>query len=413
MEVIYPEIGSGSMAWKKVLPMEERARFVLEVEKAEMSVAELCRRYGVSRKTGYKWIRRYRAEGLDGIRERSSRPHTCPHKTNQDWETRIITERVKHSSWGPKKIRELLFRSSLEEKVPAASTIGDILRRAGLVSRHRRRSRKTYYSGPLTEAMYPNHVWAVDYKGWFRTGDGKRCEPLTISDLYSRYVVEVRALPDQSYEQARGVFERVFEEYGLPEIIRSDNGGPFASRGAGGLSRLSVWWVLLGIKPGFIAKGHPEQNGVHERMHLTLKKEATVPASRNLREQQGRFDIWREEFNENRPHEALKMKVPAKRYRRSTRVCQRGINNKKQIKYPEGYKVRRVRRSGEIRWKGKMRFVGAVLKGEWVGIKQFEEGHNQVYFDYIFLGDLYDIDYKGLRPMVRVHENNVKKGEKV
>lgn len=401
------------MAWKKVLPMEERARFVLDVEKAEMSVAELCRRYGVSRKTGYKWIRRYRAEGLDGIRERSSRPHTCPHKTNQDWETRIITERVKHSSWGPKKIRELLFSSGLEEKVPAASTIGDILRRAGLVSRHRRRSRKTYYSGPLTEAMYPNHVWAVDYKGWFRTGDGKRCEPLTISDLYSRYVVEVRALPDQSYQQARGVFERVFEEYGLPEIIRSDNGGPFASRGAGGLSRLSVWWVLLGIKPEFIAKGHPEQNGVHERMHLTLKKEATVPASRNLREQQGRFDIWREEFNENRPHEALKMKVPAKRYRRSTRVCQRGINNKKQIKYPEGYRVRRVRRSGEIRWKGKMRFVGAALKGEWVGIKQFEEGHNQVYFDYIFLGDLYDIDYKGLRPMVGVHENNVKKGEKV
>lgn len=401
------------MAWKKVLPMEERARFVLEVEKAEMSVAELCRRYGVSRKTGYKWIRRYWAEGLDGIRERRSRPHSCPHKTNQDWEMRIIIERVKHSSWGPKKIRELLLRSGLREKVPAASTIGDIIKRAGLVSTRRRRRRKTYYSGPLTEAKYPNHVWAVDYKGWFRTGDGKRCEPLTISDLYSRYVVEVRALPDQSYEQARGVFERVFEEYGLPEIIRSDNGGPFASRGAGGLSRLSVWWVLLGIKPEFIAKGHPEQNGVHERMHLTLKKEATVPASRNLREQQGRFDIWREEFNENRPHEALKMKVPAKRYRRSTRVCQRGINNKKQIKYPEGYKVRRVRRSGEIRWKGKMRFVGAALKGEWVGIKQFEEGHNQVYFDYIFLGDLYDIDYKGLRPMVGVHENNVKKGEKV
>ncbi len=401
------------MAWKKVLPMEERARFVLEVEKAEMSVAELCRRYGVSRKTGYKWIRRYRAEGLDGIRERRSRPHSCPHKTNQDWEMRIITERLKHPSWGPKKIRELLFRSGLGEKVPAASTIGDIIKCAGLASTRRRRRRKTYYSGPLTEAMYPNHVWAVDYKGWFRTGDGKRCEPLTISDLYSRYVLEVKALADQSYEQARGVFERVFEEYGLPEIIRSDNGGPFASRGAGGLSRLSVWWVLLGIRPEFIAKGHPEQNGVHERMHLTLKKEATVPASRNLREQQGRFDIWREEFNENRPHEALKMKVPAKRYRRSTRVCQRGINNKKQIKYPEGYKVRRVRRSGEIRWKGKMRFVGAALKGEWVGIKQFEEGHNQVYFDYIFLGDLYDIDYKGLRPMVGVHENNVKKGEKV
>ena len=237
------------MAWKEVLPMEERARFVLEVEKAEMSVAELCKRYGVSRKTGYKWIRRYWAEGLDGIRERRSRPHSCPHKTNQEWEMRIITERVKHSSWGPKKIREVLQRKGWDVRVPAASTIGDILRRAGLVSTRRRRRRKTYYSGPLTEAIYPNHVWAVDYKGWFRTGDGVRCEPLTISDLYSRYVLEVKGLADQSYEGARGVFERVFEEYGLPEVIRSDNGGPFSSRGAGGLSRLSVWWVLLGIKP--------------------------------------------------------------------------------------------------------------------------------------------------------------------
>src|SRR3989304_2251787 len=201
------------MAWKKVLSMDERARFVLEVEKAEMSVAELCRRYSVSRKTGYKWIRRYRVEGLDGIRERSSRPNRCPHKTNPEWEERIILERVRHSSWGPKKIRELLKRKGLDGRVPQASTIRDI---------------------------------------------------------YSRYVLEAKALGDQSYEEARGVFERVFEEYGLPEVIRSDNGKPFASRGAGGLSKLSVWWVLLGIKPEFIAKGHPEQNGVHERMHLTL-----------------------------------------------------------------------------------------------------------------------------------------------
>jgi len=225
--------------------MDERARFVLEVEKAEMSVAELCRRYSVSRKTGYKWIRRYRVEGLDGIRERSSRPNRCPHKTNPEWEERIILERVRHSSWGPKKIRELLKRKGLDGRVPQASTIGDILRRAGLVSTRRRRRRRTYYSGPLTEAKYPNHVWAVDYKGWFRTRDGVRCEPLTISDLYSRYVLEAKALGDQSYEEARGVFERVFEEYGLPEVIRSDNGKPFVSRGAGGLSKLSVWWVLF------------------------------------------------------------------------------------------------------------------------------------------------------------------------
>ena len=167
------------------------------------------------------------------------------------------------------------------------------------------------------------------------------------------------------------------------------------------------------IKPDFIAKGHPEQNGVHERMHFTLKNEATVPASRNLIGQQRRFDKWREEFNEKRPHEALEMRVPAQRYSLSIRVYRRGINKKTQIKYPEGYKVRRVRRNGEIRWKGKMRFVGASLKGVKVGIKQVEEGHNQVYFDYILLGDLYDIDYTGLRPMVGVHQEDEKKGEKV
>lgn len=401
------------MAWKEVLPVEQRAMFVLDVEKAEMSVAELCRRYGVSRKTGYKWIRRYKAEGIEGVRERSSRPDRSPHKTGLVWEKRIILERIKHSSWGPKKIRELFQRKGLKGKVPSASTIGGVLRRAGLVSKRRRRRRGSYYSGPLTEPRYPNHVWAVDYKGWFRTKDGVRCEPLTISDLYSRYVLGVKALADRSYEGARGVFEKVFEEYGLPEIIRSDNGLPFASRGAGGLSKLSVWWVLLGIKPELIAKGHPEQNGVHERMHLTLKREATIPTSRNLRHQQRRFDKWREEFNEQRPHEAIGMKVPAQVYRPSTREYQRGEDYNKQIKYPEGYKVRQVKHSGEIKWKAKTRFVGAALKGLKVGIKQVEDGHNQVYFDYMLLGDLYDVDYKGLRTLVGVHQKEERKVEKV
>jgi transposase InsO family protein len=394
------------MAWRKVLPMEERARFVLEVDKAEMSVAELCRRYGVSRKTGYKWIRRYKAEGLDGIRERSSRPHSCPHKIGSDWEGRILLERAKHPRWGPKKIRELLRRKGYGGRVPAASTIGDVLRKAGLVSKRRKRRRVTYYSGPLTEAKYANQVWAVDYKGWFRTGDGVRCEPLTISDLYSRYVLRVKAMGDQSYEGARRVFEGVFKEYGIPEVIRSDNGGPFASRGAGGLSRLSVWWVLLGIRPEFIAKGHPEQNGVHERMHLTLKREATIPVSKDLRGQQRRFDRWREEFNEKRPHEALGMKTPSEVYCGSGRGYERV---EKQVEYPEGYEVRRVRRNGEIKWRGRRRFIGEALKGVLVGIKKLEDGHNQVYFDSILLGDLYDIDYRGLRPVVGVHDDNNKK----
>jgi putative transposase len=198
------------MAWKEVLPMEERARFVLEAQRAEMYFAELCRRYGVSRKTGYKWMRRYIAEGLDGVGERSSKPHSCPHRTSSEWEHRIILERLKHSNWGPKKIREVLLDKGFGGRVPAASTMGDILRRAGLARKKGRRRRKTYYNGPLTEAKNANHVWAVDYKGWFRSSDGVRCEPLAISDLYSRYVLEVKALADQSYEEARGVFERVW-----------------------------------------------------------------------------------------------------------------------------------------------------------------------------------------------------------
>lgn len=399
------------MAWKEVLPMDERARFVLEVERAEMSVAELCRRYGISRKTGYKWIRRYRAQGLYGIGERSSRPHTCRHTTSSEWKERIIKERIKHCSWGPKKIREVLQRQRWEGRVPAVSTLGGILDRAGLVRRRRIRHKGKRFNGALTEAMYPNHVWAVDYKGWFRTQDGIRCEPLTISDIYSRYVIEVKTLTNQSYEQARKVFESVFRNYGLPDIIRSDNGSPFASRGAGGLSRLSVWWILLGIKPEFIAPGHPEQNGIHERMHLTLKKEATRPASTNLRSQQRRFNRWRKEFNENRPHEALGMKTPSEEYRRSSSIYRRGI--KKNIKYPQGYDIRRVKTNGEIKWRGKRRYIGEAFKGVTLGIKQIEEGRNQVYFGSILLGDLYEIDYRGLRPVVRDHKYDEKKREKV
>jgi putative transposase len=289
--------------------------------------------------------------------------------------------------------------------------LGGILDRAGLVRRRRIRNKGKRFNGVLTEAVYPNHVWAVDYKGWFRTQDGMRCEPLTISDVYSRYVVEVKTLTNQSYEQARKVFESVFREYGLPDIIRSDNGSPFASRGAGGLSRLSVWWILLGIKPEFTAPGHPEQNGIHERMHLTLKKEATRPASTNLRSQQRRFNRWRREFNENRPHEALGMKTPSEEYRRSSSIYIRGI--KKNIKYPQGYDVRRVKTNGEIKWRGKRRYIGEAFKGVTLGIKQIEEGPNQVYFGSTLLGVLYEIDYRGLRPVGRDHKYDKKKREKV
>ncbi len=386
------------MAWKKVLPMEERVRFVLEVEKGELPIAELCRRFGVSRKTGYKWIRRYEAKGLEGVRERSRQPLRCPHRTGQEWEERIIYERLKHPRWGPKKIREILNRKGWAGKVPASSTIGGILSRADLVKpRKRRRHRRPSFKGPLREARYPNHIWAVDYKGWFRTRDGERCEPLTVSDVYSRYVLEVKGLVDQSYERAWKVFDDLFGTYGLPEVIRSDNGGPFASTGAGGLSRLSVWWVLLGINLELIAPGHPEQNGVHERMHLTLKEETCKPPAGNRRAQQRRFNRWRREFNEERPHEALDMQTPSQRYRRSSRHYDGKL---KQPTYPEGYEIRRVRSNGEIKWKGRKRFIGEALKGTLVGVKSVEEDWNQVYFGSILLGDLHESDTGGLRSSI-------------
>lgn len=380
--------------------MEERIRFVLAVEQREYPIAELCRQYGISRKTGYKWIRRYQADGLDGMRERSRRPLHCPHKTRQQWVDRIIQHKLKHPRWGPKKIRIILQEQGWPGPIPAASTIGNILDRAGLVKpRKRRRRRKRSFQGPFTQAERPNHVWAVDYKGWFRTGDAQRCDPLTVSDLYSRYVLGVTALPNQSYAAAKDVFAHLFSHYGLPEVIRSDNGSPFASTGAGGLSRLSVWWILLGIKLELIAPGHPEQNGSHERMHLTLKQEACHPASVNHRAQQRRFNKWRKEFNEQRPHEALQMKKPAQMYHRSDRGYPK---NPIEPSYPPGYQVRRVRTNGEIKWCGRKRFIGEALKGVPVGVKRIDESRSQVYFGSILLGDLHDADSRGLRPSVYV-----------
>ncbi len=391
------------MVWKKVLPMEERIRFVLDVEWAEQRVSELCRLYGISRKTGYKWIGRYRENGLDGMGERSRKPLHCPHRTAPQWEDRIFYQRLKHPGWGPKKIRAVLEEQGLSGRVPAASTIGNILARAGFVrARKRRRHRRPCFREPLTEAKRPNHVWAVDYKGWFRTQDGRRCDPLTVSDLYSRYVLGVKACPNQRYQWTRRTFEDLFGQYGLPEIIRSDNGSPFASTGAGGLASLSVWWILLGIKLELIRPGRPEQNAIHERMHLTLKQEACHPAAATRKAQQRRFDQWRQEFNEERPHEALGMKRPAQLYRPSVMRYDGRLTNPS---YPAGHEVRRVYKNGEIKWCGRRRFIAHALKGLLVGVKRIDEGRSQVWFGSILLGDLYDGDPGGLRPTVYVPQS--------
>jgi len=391
------------MPWRSVTPMDERFRFVVDAEREEVSLAELCRVYGISRKTGYKWVKRYQADGLEGLRERSRRPQSSPHRTGSEWVERIIGARLRHPHWGPKKLRVLLADRHGPEGLPAASTIGSILDRAGLVRprRRRRRSGRPLVGG-LREARSPNEIWAVDYKGWFPTGDGRRCDPLTVSDLYSRYVLAVRVVPDQSYERAREAFTRLFRSYGMPGVIRSDNGGPFASTSAAGLSRLSVWWLLLGIQPEFIQLGHPEQNGIHERMHRTLKRETCMPPARTSRGQQCRFTRWRREFNEERPHEALDMACPADRYRPSSR---RYTGRLQEPTYPPSYIVRRVRSNGEIKWQGRKRFISEVLVGLPVGLLPTEPERSIVYFGQVPLGALHTIDSGGLRPTVSAPPN--------
>jgi transposase InsO family protein len=285
--------------------------------------------------------------------------------------------------------------------LPAVSTVGAILRRAGLIRpRARRRARQRHDAGVLTPATRPNQVWTVDYKGWFRTRDGQRCDPLTIADLYSRYVLAVRAVTEPSYGPTRRVFERVFAARGLPERIRCDNGGPFAAAGAGGLSRLSAWWWRLGIQVEYIRPGHPEQNGAHERMHLTLKQDTAQPPAANRRAQQGRMNGWRRQFNEVRPHEALDLQTPCDWYRPSER---RYTGTPPQPPYPAAWAVRRVRPSGEIKWQGRRRFVSEALSGLAVGLQLMEAGRQHAWFGSVWLGDLHDADPGGIRATVGCH----------
>lgn len=389
------------MPWKDVVPMEQCVRFVLMVQDDSENFACACRQFGISRKTGYKWWGRFARDGLLGLEERSCRPLRSPQATCSAWSKRILLLRKKRPRWGPKKLRARLMAWAKGAAVPAASTIGRILAAAGMV----RRGRKRRLAGPvvvrpgLTVATCANEVWAVDFKGWFRLGNGERCEPLTVSDLYSRYVLCSAGGPDVSYAQARPVFERLFKEKGLPARIRVDNGPPFGSQGAAGLSRLAVWWVSLGVKPEFIMPGHPEQNGSHERMHRTLKAEAIDPVGRNRRVQQKQLDRWRWEFNYERPHEALGQVTPATLYEKSARAYGGPLEP---WSYPVEYVNRRVRTNGEIRWAGRKRFIGEAFVGQSVGLNKIREGKHLVYFHAYLLGELDESEEGGMRPTILV-----------
>jgi transposase InsO family protein len=350
--------------------MEERIALFREYETGAFSVTELCARHGISRETFYVWKHRRESGEPHWFEERSHAARSCPHATEGQLVNRIIATRHRFPHFGPKKIKAWLEHKHGELDWPAASTIGDILKREGLVEARRRRRRAIAQGEVVPPASAPNEEWAIDFKGWFRTRDGTRCDPLTITDAASRYLIEVRIV-DPTWAGVRTAMERVFADVGLPDAIRSDNGTPFGSTGAGGLSALSVWWLKLGIEPRYIPPASPQDNGRHERMHRTLKAETSKPPADTPTEQQRRFDVFRRHFNQQRPHEALGQMPPIRLWQAPSRAMPGHLDDPW---YDADHEVRRVRPTGEIKWRGQLVFVGEALVGELVGLAEHDSG---------------------------------------
>jgi putative transposase len=371
------------MPWKETCQMDERMQFIARVLAGEDEMTVLCREYGVSRKTGYKWLGRYISDGAAGLAERSHAPlqHGQAHQVAVVQAVLGLRQRWPH--WGPKKLRVKLVEHHPELPVPAASTIGEWLRREGVVGRSRQRRRCPAYTQPFAAVSAANDVWCTDFKGWFRTGDGRRCDPFTLTDAHSRYLLRCQAVARPDEENVRPIFEAAFKEHGLPLAIRSDNGPPFASPGVGGLSRLAVWWIKLGIRPERIVAGKPQQNGRHERVHRTLKQETATPPAASLPAQQQQFNAFRTVYNNERPHEALGQQTPASLYEPSPRPYPDRLE---EPHYGDDVAERRVRSNGQIKWAGELVFVGEALVGEPVGILETEDGDWLVRYADVELG---------------------------
>jgi transposase InsO family protein len=359
------------MPWKNEIPMEQKQRFINLAQSGHFTVTDLSEEFGITRKTGHKWLERYAASGMDGLNERSRAPHSVTNRTSEEVERLIVSEKRLHLTWGPKKIQRVLMTKHGLERPPVVSTVGEVLKRHGMVEARRRRGAVFKVErGALTGAERCNHVLGVDFKGWFLTADGERCDPLTVTDLHSRYLMRVQGLPQATTRWTKQAFRAMFHREGLPEIIRVDNGAPFASMGPGGLSRLSVWWIGLGIEVEFSRPACPQDNGSHERMHRTMKAECCEPPSVNLSAQQQRFDRWRKEFNEERPHEALGMRVPADVYQASARRMDEHI---KPRLYDLGTKTRPVSAAGYVALNGGTCYVGESFAGVHVALERDEK----------------------------------------
>jgi transposase InsO family protein len=382
------------MPWKESSVIDERMRFVIRLKDGE-NMASLCREFGISRKTGYKILDRYEQCGVEGLSDRARRPHRYANQLPAPVEAAIVAAKREKTHWGARKIRERLLRHLPSEvKVPACSTIHAILDRHGLVARASR-PRTRAQGTPLSAGLNPNELWCTDYKGEFQLGNKRYCYPLTVTDYASRYLLLCEAMESNQEQPAFVAFERLFRERGLPQAIRSDNGVPFASpNGLFNLSKLSVWWLRLGISIERIRPGHPQQNGRHERMHLTLKKEATRPAGSNILQQQAKFDAFVEEFNVERPHEALNMQCPAQVYTESVRPY-RGIPDPY---YPFHDKTIVVTNCGRLCLYRKKINLSTSLAGQAVGIKEVDDGIWLVSFMNYDLGYI-DLEEKTLQPL--------------
>ena len=378
------------MPWLETSPMEQRERFIEDYRVGLYTMTELCERYDVSRKTGYKWLDRFEEEGRKGLGDRSRAPHHCPHRISEEMAGLLCEARRRHPNWGPRKLLDWLEPRYPELELPAISTAGDLLARHGLVKKRRRRRHYQHPGVVPAVTTQPNDLWTTDFKGHFRTRDGIYCYPLTILDLHSRYLLACHGLLSTKGNGVRPVFDRVFREYGLPCAIRTDNGVPFATTGIHGLSQLNVWWMRLGIQHQRILPAHPQQNGAHERMHKTLKGEAIRPPRGHLAAQQRAFHRFGRLYNEERPHQALDGKTPASVYRASHRQY---TGRLPALEYPGHYVVKMVTNAGTVRFQKRVLFIANALKQHHIGLEEIDDGIWSIYFCQVLLGRLDERDY--------------------
>jgi putative transposase len=373
------------MPWMERCPVDLRREFLTTLDSELYSMAEVCCRYGVSRKTGYKWLKRREQEGANGLGDLSRRPRSSPKRTPSEIEELVVEARKGHPDWGPRKLLRVLERTRPALLLPARSTVAAILKRQGMIRSQRRKSAHAHPGRPFGQITRPNQLWTADFKGQFRTQDGIYCYPLTVADQCSRYLLACVALPSTRNVGARPVFEQLFRQVGLPDAIRTDNGVPFATTGIHGLSALNVWWMQLGIRHERIEPGRPEQNGCHERMHRTLKRRTTRPPAASLKSQQRAFDEFMLEFNHVRPHEALKDETPASVWQPSTRSYPEEI---RPPQYPGHYLVRLVCNAGTFRFKCRQLFISQALKQQFIGLEEVDDGVWSIYFYDVLLGRL-------------------------